>query len=117
MGNLTPGQVAALAVGLLLAAAGAVNTLGSAGEKIVKIWRAAKAPNDQQDDRLEKLEARMDKVENMLGNDNKRFENMDSSNRVTQQALLALLDHGIDGNNIEQMQHAKEALQTHLINR
>lgn len=31
--------------------------------------------------------------------------------------LLALLDHGIDGNNIEQMQHAKEELQNHLINR
>ncbi len=27
------------------------------------------------------------------------------------------LDHGIDGNNMEQMQHAKETLQNHLINR
>lgn len=117
MENMTPGQVWALVLGLILAAAGAVNTLGSAGEKIVKIWRAAKAPNDQQDDRIEKLEGRMEKVENMLGNDSKRFESIDSSNRITQRALLALLDHGIDGNNIKQMQDAKDELQTHLINR
>ena len=32
-------------------------------------------------------------------------------------ALLALLDHGIDGNNIEQMKQAKEDLQRHLVER
>ena len=32
-----------------------------------------------------------------------------------EQALLALLDHNLDGNNIDQMQKAKEALQKHLI--
>jgi len=49
--------------------------------------------------------------------DKKRLDSLDEGNRATQRALLALLDHGIDGNNIEQMQHAKEALQNHLINR
>ena len=55
--------------------------------------------------------------EKKLDNDKHHFDAIDASNRVTQLALLALLDHGIDGNNIDQMQHAKEELQTHLINR
>ncbi len=91
--------------------------LSNVAEKVVKIWKAAKAPDDQQNGRIGKLEERMDHVEACLDNDNKRLENMGEDNRIIQRSLLALLDHGIDGNNIEQMRHAKEELQNHLINR
>ena len=37
--------------------------------------------------------------------------------RVSQQALLALLDHSIDGNNVDQMRAAKIAIQKHLLNK
>lgn len=94
----------------VLAIASAVVLLSNAAEKIAKVVQAAKAPNDTQNQRLDALEAWKEKVDIKLQNDH-------DSNRVTQRALLALLDHGIDGNNIEQMQHAKEELQNHLINR
>ena len=113
MENLTPAAIWAT----VLAVASAVVLLANAGEKIVKAWKAAKAPNAQQDKRLDALEERVEKIDRRLNNDNDRLSDIDSSNRVTQRALLALLDHGIDGNNIEQMQHAKEELQEHLINR
>lgn len=102
---------------VILAVASAVVLLSNAIEKIVKAWKAAKAPNDQQNDRLAALEAWKEKVDRRLNTDNDRLQDIDNGNRVTQKALLALLDHGIDGNNIEQMQHAKEELQEHLINR
>lgn len=102
---------------LVLAAASAVVLLSNAIEKIAKAWQAAKAPNARQDDRLKALEDWKEEVDGKLTHDHERFESLDSGNRVTQRALLALLDHGIDGNNIEQMQHAKEELQNHLINR
>ena len=102
---------------LILAGASALVLLSNAAEKIVKAWKAAKAPNDLQDKRLDELEAWRREVEGKLDNDNDRLESLDEGNRVTQRAILALLDHGIDGNNIEQMQHAKEELQNHLINR
>lgn len=113
MENITPSEAWAW----LLAAALAITTLAGAVEKIVKAWRAAKAPNDRQDKRLDDLEAWRAEVDRKLMNDNVHLSNIDSDNRVTQRALLALLDHGIDGNNITQMQHAKEELQEHLINR
>lgn len=101
----------------VLATASAVVLLSNAIERIVKAWKAAKAPNVKQDKRLDDLEAWKAEVDRKLMNDNIHLANIDSDNRVTQRALLALLDHGIDGNNIKQMQHAKEELQEHLINR
>lgn len=113
MGEFTPGQI----VTAILAIAAAVVTIANAAEKIAKVWQAAKAPNVKQDERIDNLEKRMTAAEKKLDNDKHHFDAIDASNRVTQLALLALLDHGIDGNNIDQMQHAKEELQTHLINR
>lgn len=113
MGDVTPSTLWTL----VLAAASAVVLLANAAEKIVKAYRAAKAPNVQQNERLDALEHRMDSAEKKLESGKHHFDAIDASNRVTQVALLALLDHGIDGNNIKQMQNAKEELQTHLINR
>lgn len=113
MENWTPTEIWAA----VLAAASAIVLLANAAEKISKAWQAAKAPNLRQDERLANLEKWKEEVDKKLANGQVHFEAIDASNRVTQVALLALLDHGIDGNNIEQMQHAKEELQTHLINR
>lgn len=101
----------------VLAIASAIVLLSNAAEKIVKAWKTAKTPNDQQNARLDALENDMKEVKSKLENDFKHIEKIDDGNRVTQRALLALLDHGIDGNNIKQMQDAKEELQNHLINR
>ena len=113
MENLNPSTVWAVVLGI----ASAFLLLSNAAEKIVKAWKAAKAPNVHQDERLDALETWREEVDRKLNADNTRLGNIDDGNRVTQRALLALLDHGIDGNNIEQMQHAKEELQNHLINR
>ena len=101
----------------LLAAASAFVLISTAIEKIVKARKAWKAPNAKQDERLDALETWKADVDRKLLRDHDHLVTIDEGNRVTQRALLALLDHGIDGNNISQMQHAKEELQEHLINR
>lgn len=101
----------------LLAAATAFVLICNAAEKAVKAYKAAKAPNAQQNERLDALEEWRKTVDLKLLNDNKHLTNIDEGERVTQRALLALLDHGIDGNNVKQMQEAKTELQNHLINR
>lgn len=102
--------------GWIAAVLAAIVLISNAAEKIVQAVKAAKAPNDQQNERLNALEEWRKDVDRKLVRDNDRLQGIDSGNRVTQRALLALLDHGIDGNNIKQMQDAKEALQDHLIN-
>lgn len=113
MGELTPAE---LWTGVL-AAASAIVLLSNAAEKIGRAIQAAKAPNARQDERITDLEDWRAEVDRKLDNDKKRLDIIDAGNRATQRAILALLDHGIDGNNLEQMQHAKEELQNHLINR
>ena len=101
----------------VLAVASAIVLLVNAGEKVAKIIQAAKAPNNRQDERITALEDWRKEVDTKLESDLHRLDSIEAGNRASHQALLALLDHGIDGNNIKQMQDAKETLQQHLINR
>ena len=110
-------EVACLIGGGILAIAGAIVTVGTAVEKLVQVFRAAKAPNDNQNKRITDLEEWREDVDRKLKNDKDQLDEIHEGLRASYQAQLALLDHGIDGNNIEQMQHAKADLQKHLINR
>lgn len=98
----------------LLSGASAVVLIWSAVKTVLEIIKAAKAPNDKQNERIEALEAWQKIVDVKLNNDNERLDAIVSDNRITQRALLALLDHGIDGNNIKQMQDVKDDLYMHL---
>lgn len=97
--------------------AAAIVLLANAADKIAAVIKNAKAPNAQQNDRLDALEEEMKQVQQYLANDKKHLGALDDGNRITQRALLALLSHGLDGNSIEQMEAAKAALEEHLINR
>ena len=48
-------------------------------------------------------------------NDKARLDAIEEGNRVTQKALLALLSHGIDGNDVDSMRQAKGELEEYLI--
>jgi hypothetical protein len=102
-------------IAVVLAVAGGISTLGGAANWIVKLVQVLKAPNAEQDKRLEILEKHMKEVDSFLETDKSRLDNIDESTRVTQRALLALLAHGIDGNHQKQMEEAKEELELHLI--
>lgn len=134
--NLGPGELFLVVVGLLLAAAGFVNTVGSAVEKVYKVFKAAKAPNEAQDSRLDDFEewrksmeaknlpARVDSLESwrteakgMLNNDKRELKEIHDGLRCSHLAQLALLDHALNGNNIKEMQDAKDALQKYLANK
>ena len=113
MENMNPAEIWTA----VLAIASAVVLLSNAAEKIGRAVQAARAPNAQLAQRVGKTEKHLEEIDGFLAVDKKRLDSLDDGNRATQRALLALLDHGIDGNNITQMQHAKEELQNHLINR
>lgn len=100
----------------LLAAASAVVLLSNAVEKIIKAVKAANAPNVAQDEKLRKLDERLSIVEKHLRNDDTRLKLMEQEHRAVLQSLLALLDHGLDGNNIDQMKAAKKELVHSLTN-
>lgn len=112
MGNITLEEI----VTAVLAAASALVLLSNAAEKIVVAIRAAKAPEKQQTLRIDKLEEDVKNIKTKLGNDKTHLDDIETANRVTQEALLALLEHGLNGNNVEPMTKAKGKLQEYLIN-
>ena len=91
-----------------------VNQVGSAIEKISKARKAIIAPDVEQNARLDKFEERIKDIYKKLENDKKKLEDIHESNRITALALIAILDHNLDGNNIEQMRSAKTELANYL---
>ena len=102
---------------LILAGCSAFLLLTDVALRIAALKNKATAPDTLRDRRLDALEKWKETVDRKLDADNRRFTRMDEANHVTMLALLALLDHGIDGNNIRQMEVAKEELNKHLVNK
>lgn len=104
-------------VGWVLGVCGGISVIAGAVVWIVKGVKAMRAPGRAMDDRLETIEKRLSKHDSFLESDKLRLKALEDGNRVTQKALLALLAHGIDGNDVEQMRKAKQELQNYLIER
>lgn len=102
---------------LLMWLCGAVITVAGAIGVVVAVVKKVKSPNQLQDERLDQIDKRLDNHDKLLGNDNTRLKDIEGGNKVTQKALLALLAHGIDGNDVEAMKKAKAELEQYLINK
>ena len=102
---------------ILLAMCGGFITISTSISIIIKAVNSAKKPNQMQNERLDNIEKRLNRYDELFNNDDIRLKVIEDGNPVCQKALLALLDHGLDGNNLDQMQKAKEELQKHLIER
>lgn len=100
---------------IILGIAGAITAVAAAVGVIVALVKKAKYPNQYQNERLDQIEKTLDNHAKLFDNDNKRLRSIEEGNKVTQKALLALLAHGIDGNDIESMKKAKDDLQKYLI--
>lgn len=116
MENLSVGVIAGLVIAGILAVASFINSVGSAIEKLVKMWKTAKAPNDLQNDRLDQVENDIKILKGYADSDNRRLKALEDGRRIEMRVLLALLSHGIDGNNIKQMEDSRTELETFLIN-
>lgn len=94
---------------------------GAAGQRLGKDHggdpRAIRAPDTAQDDRLAALEKDVAQIKQYLDNDKRNIDRLTEGDRVTKHAILALLGHGIDGNNVDEMLKSKHEMEIYLINR
>ena len=96
---------------------GAVCTIAAAAAVFAKALAKAQEPEAVQNQRLDALEKKVDKFAEFFDRDNKRLNSLDEGNRVTQQALLALMSHAINGNDVDKLSRAKDDLESYLINK
>ena len=101
----------------ILAVCAGISCVAVAFTWVYKAITAARKPARAQDERLDLLESKVAEHEAALSRDLRRLELNDAGNRVTQRALLALLAHAIDGNDVAALKKSKGELQEYLIER
>lgn len=110
-----------------------VSLFVSTGNLIVLVYTLGKfinkpnqSRNEAQDGRItllekraDNLEKRADKIDSRLSNDSLHFKAIDEGNSVTQSALIAIMDFLIsgDGKNKDELQRARNNLNSYLINK
>ena len=116
--SFTPAEL----VALVLAICGAIVTISAAIGVIAKALDKARAPEKEQNERLDAHEKRLNALDEIIikfreyfDNDDRRFKEIEKSNKITQSALLALLKHSINGNDTESLKEARKNLEEYLI--
>lgn len=114
----TPTQLIALVLGIC----GAIVTISAAIGVIAKVIEKARAPEKEQNERLDAHEKRLnahdeiiEKFKEYFDNDDRRFKEIERSNKITQSALLALLKHSISGEDVASLKEAERNLEEYLI--
>ena len=100
---------------------GALITVSSVATVLMKFFEWKNRPNQRQDERIAATEKRLLEHEEKLKlyedffmRDKARLDDIDKSNKVTQRAILALLSHAINGNDVDSLHRAKHELEDYL---
>ena len=108
----------------MITIAGGLVTLWALIKIVGELIRLIKKPERKQDDILTEhgrlLAEHSDKLKELdmyLSEDKDRLDDIDEASRVTQKALLALLAHAINGNDVDGLKAAKKALEEYLTNK
>lgn len=83
---------------------------------LIYAWiKFADKGNISQNERLAALETWKEHVDARLSHGDDNFVQNREANRVMLEALLALLSHAIDGNDVEELKKAKKTLNNYLL--
>jgi len=99
---------------LVIAAIGLILTLLNIFDKIATIKQRVREPQEDLNARLEVIEQWQRTVEGRLTLGNDHFAYIDEGNYATNKALLALMDHALNGNNLTELTAARNALDDYL---
>ena len=109
MGNITLAE----AFGYILATAAAIVSLSKAWDVIRSKFKPQKDVNEK----LEKLDRRLDYIEGMLRKDKGRLDEQDKANGVIFRALYAQLNHELSGNGDQILRDSRDEIQNYLTKR
>ena len=85
---------------------------------VVLVFKSkAEEPERNQNDRISALEKRMDQVEAEIEENKSMLLDIEAGMQVTHKALLALMSHALNGNNIDKLKEAHTELENHLVGR
>lgn len=116
--SFTPAELITMILGIC----GAIITISAALGVVVKAIEKTREPEKEQNIRLDKIDKRLDDIDGTIAkfkeyftNDDNRFKAIEKSNKITQTALLALLKHSLNGNDVNALKEAEKSLEDYLI--
>lgn len=109
--TFTPSELVAF-IGTIAGVCAGIATITGFIVALVKRW---KAPEVEQNARIEALEKKVEELEKRLGDGNNRFERIEETNIAILSTLRALLKHAINGNDIKALKEADKELDNFLI--
>ena len=119
---MTKEQAILWVVGILGSLCAAVITIDKVLDIIHKYVKKAGAPDEAQNKRLDEMDKRLQTLETgyaqhslALGRDLSCFGEIDEVNRLTLEAVRALLEAQLTGNNVPAMQASKEKIDNYLM--
>lgn len=112
-------------VEITLVVCGGIITILTLWNMVEQRIKSTKMPTDNLEERVSLIEKKLEfeikatfaEYDARFGRDKQKIEAIEEGNKVTMQALRALLKHSIDGNNIEGLEKAEEKLSEYLVNR
>jgi hypothetical protein len=104
-------------VNCALSICAAIITIATAVKIVTDAIKKFKEPEMNQDNKIKDIETKLELHDEYLANDKAKIESIEAGNKVTQQAILALLSHAINGDSKDQLEKAKTSLTDYLINR
>jgi len=103
--------------GAILGCCALVTAVAGVVAIIARAYGKAKAPEVLQDERLTAIEKRLARHDELFAQDNERLKDIEESDRLMQRGILALLRHGIDGNDVQAMKDVQSDIERYLINK
>lgn len=81
---------------------------------ISTVVKKAQSPEERQNERIRKLEDRLDEIDGFLKSDKERLGQLAEVNRITLEGVSALLGHSQHGNNEKEMRDAEKKINEYL---
>ena len=91
--------------------------IGGAGAIFVGIYRWAKKPDTDRDEKLKGHDEKLDNDNRRLNELEKKQDRTDQDLQMLMTALSALMTHAIDGNHTNELKKARDEMQEYLIKR
>lgn len=101
-------------IGFILAICGGIGILGTAVAHICKLFGWIRKPEEHQNEVLKDHEKRLVKIEEKLDRDYKHLQELDQTMKLMLEAQMALLDHAIDNNHINNVKDSKRNIDKYL---
>ena len=102
-------------IDIIVLVLGVILTILNIWERVSLAKDKATSPHRQNEERIAKLEFEVADIQRMLRNDKERIDELEQGTKIIIKSMSALLSHGIDGNNEEEMKSARKELNEFLI--